>query len=503
MDLLSRIVNSYAPRSRKLPKSVLVCTHAKFSAVELCRSLVELGIKVTFYPVDYSQNEQCVSDIEQLGVDVLHDIKSLCMVLNSVDCAIEDGARVSKLIAEHDVATKKAFYAVEQTSGGIRYLIEKPPAYPVINVAMSQVKLDMENKRATPEGVLRHYLQATGTLLYGKRVLVVGFGNIGEGIALLARTYGAHVTVCEIAATKRMFAKHQGYSVVSISQLDACLANQEVIFMATNTYQGTLLSVERLLLMRDGATICNAGSGRGELSPELQQPGTTKAHDADVLVRDENGHLTISLHKADLRKRITVLAKAYPINLNIGEGTSHDAIEIVVSLLLLAMLEGPIGRKPGLQPLSQDIQERVAELVLRHETGQNSFAPVFVQTKQLQSIAKPYGGIFPFHNELNDIANLSVARVWFNAGSKTRGHYHRRTQEAYYIEQGTAEIILWPYDNPEQMKAYRVAAGDYLLVPENYFHDVRVTSAEELVALVIATPPFMIWDQFFKEEEHV
>lgn len=59
------------------------------------------------------------------------------------------------VVDEYHVKVRKSFYSVEQTSGGIRYFKENPPAYPVINVAMSAVELRIENKLATPEGVLQ------------------------------------------------------------------------------------------------------------------------------------------------------------------------------------------------------------------------------------------------------------------------------------------------------------------------------------------------------------
>lgn len=502
VSILLQTLKSYRSTQNKVPKRIIVCTHAKFSAVELCSALISLGSEVVFYPVGYSRNKQSIDSLIALGVQVVDQTYKLIPLLKQADCAIEDGARISKIIQEEALSMKKAFFSVEQTSGGIRFFIESPPAYPVVNVAMSPVKLGVENKHATPEGVLRYYSEATGKLLQGKNVFVIGYGNIGEGVARLARTFGAHVTVYDTFATKRMFAKHQGYSIIEKVRLDHILPAQDVIFMATNTYQGSLLGYEQLLLMRDGAIICNAGSGRGELALELQSPGTYKIHDSEVIIRDENDHLIFILQKYDLQKTITVLAKAFPINLHIGVGTSHDAIEIVMALLLLAALEGPSSRTKGLQPLSFDLQELVAEAVLQSDIHPKTFSPIHIKTKSLPGSEKPYGSIFPFHNELSEMANLSVARVQFRTKTKTRGHYHRRTQESYYVEKGTANLVLWPNGFPDEITTYSLQSGDYLLVPENYFHDVRVTSSTDFECLVIATPPFLAWDQFFKESDH-
>lgn len=484
---------------------MIVCTHAKFSVIELCEVLKNDNITVIFHPVDYSKEPEILDKLLALGVVVVEDSKQLVEEIKNADVVIEDGARVSKLIKKHQIPVKQNFFAVEQTSGGVRFFKENPPAYHVINVAMSPMKLDIENRRATPEGVIRYFSESTGSLLGGKEVLIIGFGSIGEGIARLARTLGAHVTIYDTLATKRLFAKHHGYAIVEKDQLDHAFSQVDVVFTATNTYQGSTIDVEQVLLMKDGAVICNAGSGRGELSAALQEIGDIHAHDAVITIAEKDEHLTLQLAKGAAIKTVTILAKSYPINLHIGSGTSHDAIEIVMALLLLAAITGPTTKgEAGLQDLSPEIQECVAQAFLSQHNPARTFKPTFVHTRHISVIDKPYGGIFPFHNQLNQAAHMSIARAWFKPGAKTRGHYHRQSQESYYVEKGTADIVLWHADSPTSIRTYSMRPGDYLIVPENYFHDVTVTSDEDFVCLVMATPPFCTWDQFFTaDKEHV
>lgn len=465
--------------------------------------LLKAGIDVVFYPVGYSKEPKNLDKLLAMGVKVIERDDQLVPCIEKADCVLEDGARISKIIDQYKPALKKGFFSVEQTSGGIRYFTEHSPPYPVINVAMSPIKLDIENRRATPEGVIQYFSEATGKTLGGKQVLVLGFGSIGEGIARFARILGANVTVYDQYATKRMFAKHRGYAVIEQREFDHALPKQDVIFMATNAYQGTALGVEQFLLLKEGAVICNAGSGRGEVAVELHEPGTYNVHDAVMTITDVDGHLVIHLKKGELEKMTIVLARAFPINLHLGKGTSHDAIEVVMSLMLLAVLHGPIANIVGIQALGFDIQEQVAQLAINRDKPSSPFEPRYVKTRQLDVLGRPYGGVFPFHNDLSHVANHSVARAWFKPGTKTRGHYHRRTQEAYYAESGAADIILWHRDSPKQKITHKIEPGDYLFVPENYFHDVVVTSEDDFECLVIAAPPFQIWDQFFTKEETI
>jgi S-adenosylhomocysteine hydrolase/uncharacterized RmlC-like cupin family protein len=502
MSILSNTLNSFA-QPNQLHRKIVICTHAKQSSVELCRMLLECDAEITFYPVDYSKNPTVIDELLSIGVEVIEQPDKLIPIIEAADCAIEDGARISKIIDEHNIMVRKEFYSVEQTPGGIRYFEENAPQYPVINVAMSAVKLHIENKLATPEGVLQCFSRATGKLLSGKNILIIGYGSIGEGLARLAQTVGAHVTVYDSLASKRLFAKHQGYVTVEKRELDQCFTKQDVIFMATNTYQGSLIGIEQILLMRDGVSICNAGSGRGEITLELQEEGNFNFHDATVAISRQAGNIVVECTKLGSRKTVTVLAEAFPINLHFGDGTSHDAIEVVMALLLLALLHGPSQKTPGLQVLSNEIQETVAEIAINSETDVSELAPTYIKSKELKKTKKPYGGIYPFHNELGNLAKFSVARAIFQPAAKTRGHCHKQTQESYFVISGAANILVWSADGRSDVRTYAVESGDYLLVPENYFHDVQVTSKANFECLVIASPPFQPWDQFFNNQEEV
>ena len=107
-------------------------------------------------------------------MEVIEQPDKLISATESADCVIKDGARIRKVVDEYHVKARRGFYSIVQTSRGIRYSEENPPAYPVINVAMSALKLHIENKLATSEAVLQCFPRATGTLLSGKYVLITG-----------------------------------------------------------------------------------------------------------------------------------------------------------------------------------------------------------------------------------------------------------------------------------------------------------------------------------------
>lgn len=498
MNLLERITVDHPQANTRLSK-VVVCTHATRSTVELCKALKSLGCTVSFFPVAYSTQKNSLKQLASIDITLLETEQDVVEVLVEASCIIEDGARLSKLINKYKLELKDGFYSVEQTSGGARYHRENPPSYPVINVARSALKLDIENRRATPESVIQQYSQVTGHIVNGKKVLVIGFGAIGEGLARILRILGASVTVCDTSKIRLMSAKHRGYSIVMQQDINHVIPSQDIIFMATNRYDGDVISYEQLLLMKDGSCLCNAGSGTGEIASSILREQNLRYHDADIYVKDEKDRFAVEIHKADRKKAIDILAYGYPINLNLGEGTSHDAIEIVMGLLLIALITGPVQDRSGLQPLSTEHEEYLAGLCIDTASLVDR-SPRYVKSSEISLQARPYGGIFPFHNDINTWSNFAVVRAWFKKGEKTRGHFHLRSQEAYFIESGQCEIITWHYTETKR-STHIMGGGDYLLIPEGYFHDVIVTSKEDLRALVISSPPFEVWDQFFNESE--
>src|SRR3712207_8739764 len=91
-------------------------------------------------------------------------------------------------------------------------------------------------------------LNVTGLSLYGKRVLIVGYGPIGRGAADAARHFGAVVEVCDVDPAARLAAAHLGFATTN---LEEGLSRADVIFRSeehTSELQSRQYLVCRLLL---------------------------------------------------------------------------------------------------------------------------------------------------------------------------------------------------------------------------------------------------------------
>ena len=85
----------------------------------------------------------------------------------------------------------------------------------------------------------------------------------------------------------------------------------------------------------------------------------------------------------------------------------------------------------------------------------------------------------------------SLAEATLTFGQATERHYHRLSEEIYYLLEGTGEMEL---DGERQA----VRAGDAILIPPGAWHQITGTSAIPLRFLCACAPPYEHGDTYFE-----
>jgi adenosylhomocysteinase len=187
-------------------------------------------------------------------------------------------------------------------------------AFPVIAVAESVTGRQLDHRYGTGQSTLDGILRATNILLAGQRVVVIGYGACGRGVALRARGAGAHVIVCEVDELRALEAVMDGYDVMPAGE-----AAREGDVFITVTGNRDVLRREHFELMRDGAIVANAGHFDVEVSkPDLNEL-TASRHEVRPLVAQ---HV---LHDG---RRIHLLADGRVVNLAAGEGHPGAVMDV-------------------------------------------------------------------------------------------------------------------------------------------------------------------------------
>ena len=87
------------------------------------------------------------------------------------------------------------------------------------------------------------------------------------------------------------------------------------------------------------------------------------------------------------------------------------------------------------------------------------------------------------------VRNQSLAEARIPAGGSTQRHYHRDSEEFYYLLSGSGRMEI---DGETRM----VGSGDAILIPAGAWH--QITAEEELVFLCCCAPPYRHEDTFFE-----
>jgi len=172
------------------------------------------------------------------------------------DQLIDDGADLH--VAAFRLKTKGIRGGSEETTTGVIRLkaleSEGKLAYPVVAVNDAQTKFLFDNRYGTGQSTVDGILRATALLLAGKRVVVVGYGWVGKGVAKRARGMDAKVTVVEVDPIKAIEAHLDGFEVANIAEA----AKTGEIFV-TATGQKNVIPYGAIEKMNEGAILANAG----------------------------------------------------------------------------------------------------------------------------------------------------------------------------------------------------------------------------------------------------
>lgn len=88
------------------------------------------------------------------------------------------------------------------------------------------------------------------------------------------------------------------------------------------------------------------------------------------------------------------------------------------------------------------------------------------------------------------VRNQSLAEATLEPGQATERHYHRASEELYYLLQGAGEIEIGGEQAP-------VEAGDAILIPPGAWHQIRARPGGVLRFLCCCAPPYRHEDTFF------
>lgn len=228
---------------------------------------------------------------------------------------------------------------LEATGSGISRLNGVAPRYPIFNWDDLPVKEGLHNRHMVGLTAWHTFFQTTHLTLHEKRVLVIGYGLVGQGTAAAARAYGGQVMVAEIDPARALQARYDGWQVVDLA---SAVAQADVI--ATATGAKNVLSAQHLQQAQDGVFILNVGHVAEEIDVGFLK--SLPHHEPMPYVN------AYQLNE----KKVYLLANGSMFNLTAGYGDSLNAFDVTLAVMAVGIghIVGAGARQtPGLYLLPQ------------------------------------------------------------------------------------------------------------------------------------------------------
>jgi adenosylhomocysteinase len=326
--------------------------HVTAETANLVRALVAGGGEVALCaPNPLSTQDDVVDALEAEGVAVharhgLDPAAGLQAVIAAKpQLTMDDGADLVSALAAEDLIG-----ATEETTTGVIRARSLELAFPLIAINEGRAKDLFDNRYGTGQSTLDGVLRATNVLLAGRRVVVVGYGRCGRGVADRAAGAGAQVIVCEVDPLAALEAAMDGYEV-----MPALAAAEHGDLFITATGNRDALRAEHFERMQDGAILCNAGHFDVEIDKSALAGERREVRPQVEEFRMADG------------RRLYLLAQGRVVNLAAAEGHPAAVMDVIFACQALAAEALVCHRDsftPGVQPLPESIDREVARLKL-------------------------------------------------------------------------------------------------------------------------------------------
>ncbi len=295
---------------------------------------------------------------------------------------LDDGAHAIERFAHLGRDGSPRLVGVEQTRFGARRVREMKDAFPVVNVAESPVKLNMES-------VLIGHSVAVETLAFirslreqgvkcGDQVCLIGYGAVGRETALALRDEGFVVTVLKTDPARQQNAVNEGFEIA----YDRAQVLGRSDFVLGTTGIATLSGGD-LAGLKNGAVLISASSSSVEFGTgdgadvemttgnaeytwtgeEALEPsgGSTTFCGRRIALSPDSAHRHRVLRIGD--RELLVANSGFPINFT-GEADPirPELIQLTRALLLLGLIQASkldLSQR-GLVPLDVDGQRWLA-----------------------------------------------------------------------------------------------------------------------------------------------
>ena len=287
MPVVNLIRERFAREKPLTGVRLAACLHVTSETANLAIALKEGGAEVNLCASNplSTQDEVAAALVSEYGIptfaikgeDDQTYYSHLTAALNlKPHMTMDDGADlVTILHTQRSELVSEVIGGTEETTTGVIRLTamanDDKLRYPIIAVNDAETKHFFDNRYGTGQSTLDGITRATNILWAGRRVVVVGYGWCGRGVASRARGLGSHVIVTETNPIRALEAVMDGFTVMK--SVEAAQVG-EVFITVTGGFHA--IGREHIEAMPSGAILSNSGHFNVEIDiPALEEMATS------------------------------------------------------------------------------------------------------------------------------------------------------------------------------------------------------------------------------------
>src|SRR6476660_7301074 len=226
MPVLAAIRERFATDQPLAGYRVSACLHVTSETANLMRTLKEGGADVVLCASNplSTQDDVAAALVEEFDVSVFaikgEDNDTYYQHIEAAvdhkpQITMDDGADVIGVLHAHRrEQLGDVIGGTEETTTGVIRLkaLERDGAlgFPIVAVNEANTKHLFDNRYGTGQSTIDGVIRATNVLLAGRKLVVVGYGWCGRGLAIRAKGMGVYVIVMEVDALKALEAVMDG-----------------------------------------------------------------------------------------------------------------------------------------------------------------------------------------------------------------------------------------------------------------------------------------------------
>jgi adenosylhomocysteinase len=369
MPVLAAIRERFAVEQPLAGTRISACLHVTTETANLMRTLKAGGADVVLCASNplSTQDDAAAALVEEFDVSVFaikgEDNDTYYQHIEAAvdhkpQLTMDDGADVIGVL--HSARREQLgdiIAGMEETTTGVIRLkameADGALAFPVIAVNDARTKHFFDNRYGTGQSTIDGIVRATNILIAGKRVVVLGYGWCGKGVAMRAKGLGAHVIVCEVDPLKALEAVMDGFEV-----MPGIEAAREGDIFVTVTGDMHVLDGRHFGVMKNGAIVANSG----HFNVEIDIPALI-----DMSRGKREARPFVDEYELEDGRHVFLLGEGRLINLAAAEG--HPAAVMDMSFANQALAAEHINKNHGelekkVYVVPEEIDKEIAKLKL-------------------------------------------------------------------------------------------------------------------------------------------